>query len=93
MDGVFGHWLQRHAVASNDDEDVEEGCDYALGSLTTPQVFSSMQEVEEFWDAQARHLCSVCSLDMATARRVLTNHAHDVDAAIRSCLLKVCSSE
>ena len=81
----------RASVAStveDDDADVPSD-DAPPAAASAPQVFSSIQEVEEWWDAQARHLASVCALDLPAAHHVLRAHAYDVPAAIRACLLKV----
>lgn len=76
----------KHAGAS-EDEDCEPSA--AAAQRAAPLVFSSMQEVETFWNQQALYVSSVCSVSVAAARHLLKDHHHDVDAAIQGFLMHV----
>lgn len=68
-------------------EDDDADCDDGPGSR--PRIFSSMQEVEEFWEAQARYVSAVTSLPLGDAHRLLRDHTYDADAAIKAHMLLV----
>jgi hypothetical protein len=70
-------------VAGAEDDDADTAAPMA------PVVFSSMQEVEAFWDQQALYVSSVCSVDVTVARNLLKEHGHDADAAIQGHLVNV----
>lgn len=75
------------AVSCEDDaEDDEED---AANPSPAPLVFSSMHEVEAFWDEQSRYVSDVCSIDDGSARQLLKEHGHDADAAIQDFLVNV----
>jgi hypothetical protein len=79
---------ERAGAADDDDDTVVHD---ARLSVTEPaqRVFMSMREVEAFWDAQARHISNVCSVDMGLARYLLKEHGHETDRAIQAYLLHV----
>jgi hypothetical protein len=60
-----------------------------LPQCVAPVVFSSMQEVEGFWDQQTLYVSSVCAIDVTVARNLLKEHSHDIDAAIQGYLVSV----
>ena len=70
----------------------EDDGDTAAPACVAPVVFSSMQEVEGYWNQQALYVSSVCSVDVSMARNLLKEHSHDTDAAIQGYLVAVCPS-
>jgi hypothetical protein len=68
-------------------EDGEGDSSLAVHSAA-PLVFSGIQEVEEFWNQQALHVSSLCSVSIPVARQLLKEHNHDLDAAIQGYLMQ-----
>ena len=68
---------------------MSEEDDATAPPFVAPVVFSSMQEVEGFWDQQTLYVSSVCAIDVSMARNLLKEHSHDIDAAIQGYLVSV----
>jgi hypothetical protein len=73
------------SMMASEDGDVDSS---AAVHSAAPLVFSSMQEVEEFWNQQALYVSSLCSVSVPVARQLLKENNHDVDAAIQGYLMQ-----
>ena len=73
-------------AGNSEDDDAETS---VPATRAAPVVFSSMHEVEEFWDQQAHYVSDLCKVDVTVARNLLKEHGHDIDAAITNCLVNV----